>query len=489
MAVAGLDPGAVGLRIVRRRAAKGSVLTSAREAGGFGGGDRLLAGWLGLSIGSLVAAGIFALLVALTRTPAVQLLQSPHLFRMALVGHVIFALLVWFTSFTGALWVWLARETGYRLPRRTSMTGLGMAVAGAVLLALPFFAGAGEAYLNDYVPVIDHPLFWAGLVATGAGVNLQALAYLVAWRRGRRPQDPPEALGLAVASVAVVAASLAVAVSLLGMDAGTPAALRWRALFWGGGHILQFVYVAGMASAWLTALRLTLGGSVPFPRTLKASFFGFLPFIVATFMAYFVWTPVELLSNRVVSWIAALGLGAPTLLLAVLVALRLGGRNRELPWPDPAFSASALSLILFAVGGLMGLFGFHNDLRVPAHYHGMVGAVTLAYMGLTPTFLALTGNRVWRPWLARVQPYFYGAGVLAIMLALHWAGAMGAPRKTHGFSWASAGALAAMNLMGIGALLAILGGLAFVLNMGLTFLSRSRSREGVGQCPPLTPSF
>lgn len=451
------------------------------------GEHRLLARWLGLSVGSLIAAGILALFVALTRTPAVQLLPNPHLFRMALVGHVTFALLVWFTSFAGVLWVWLALDTGYRLPLRTSMTGLGLAVAGSILLVLPVLAGVGEPYLNDYVPVIDHPLFWTGLLVTGAGVNLQALAYLVAWLRGRGPEDPPEALGLAVASVAAMAAFLTVAVSLVRMDVGASAALRWRALFWGGGHLLQFVCVAGMASAWLIALRLTRGQSVLFSRTLKASFFGFLPFIIAVLTTYFAWSPLELLTGRMVSWITALGLGAPTLLLALLAALSLRGQRGKLPWRAPAFSASALSLILFAVGGLMGLFGLHNDLRVPAHYHGMVGAVTLAYMGLSPTFLALTGKRVWRPWLARVQPYLYGGGVLAIMLALYWAGAMGAPRKTYGFSWASAGALAAMNLMGIGALLAILGGLAFVLNMGLTFLSRSR--EGVGQCAPVAQNL
>ncbi len=445
---------------------------------------RLLAGWLGLSLGSLVIAGIFALLVALTRTPAVQLLPSPHLFRTALVGHVTFALLVWFTSFAGVLWVWLAFETGYRLPVRTSTAALGMAVAGSVLLALPVLAGSGEAYLNDYIPVIDHPLFWAGLLAVGAGVNLQALAYLAAWLRGRRPEDPPEALGLAVGAVAVVLAALTVAVAAVAMDPGAPVALRWRALFWGGGHVLQFLYVIGMASAWLIAVRLALGRAALSPRGLKAAFAAFLPFIAAAFLAYFVWTPVELLINRVVSWTTALGLGAPTLFLAVQVARCLRERRGRLPWQEPAFSGSALSLVLFTVGGLMGLLGFHNDLRVPAHYHGMVGAVTLAYMGLTPALLRLTGNPLWRPGLARVQPYVYGVGVLAIMLALHWAGVMGAPRKTFGFSWAGTGALVAMNVMGIGALLAVLGGLAFVLNMGVTFLRRPREEDQ--RCAALT---
>ena len=68
---------------------------------------RLLTAWLGLSLGSLVVAGLFAVLVALARTPAVQLLGSAaDRFHFALVGHVTFALTVWFIAFAGALWTY-----------------------------------------------------------------------------------------------------------------------------------------------------------------------------------------------------------------------------------------------------------------------------------------------------------------------------------------------------------------------------------------------
>jgi hypothetical protein len=76
--------------------------------------------------------------------------------------------------------------------------------------------------------------------------------------------------------------------------------------------------------------------------------------------------------------------------------------------------------------------------------------------------------------VARWQPYLYGLGLLGIMAGMHWAGGHGAPRKTFGFSWADAPALVAMNLMGLGSLLAILGGLAFVLNVGLPLVRRGR---------------
>ncbi len=153
------------------------------------GTRRLLAGWLALAIASLVLAGIFAILVAFTLTPAVQLLRSANAFHLSLVAHVTFAFTVWFVTFAGALWIYTAWRAGYRLNAHLSWAGLALATTGSAAMAVPAFTLQGRPYLNDYVPVIDHPLFWAGLATTGAGVTFQALAYFAAWwaaRRGRR---------------------------------------------------------------------------------------------------------------------------------------------------------------------------------------------------------------------------------------------------------------------------------------------------------------
>jgi heme/copper-type cytochrome/quinol oxidase subunit 1 len=77
-----------------------------------------------------------------------------------------------------------------------------------------------------------------------------------------------------------------------------------------------------------------------------------------------------------------------------------------------------------------------------------------------------------------LQPYLYGLGLLGIMIGLHWAGGRGAPRKSVGFSWADTQALVALNLMGLGSALAILGGLAFVLNIGLPLIRKPAVQAG-----------
>jgi heme/copper-type cytochrome/quinol oxidase subunit 1 len=108
----------------------------------------------------------------------------------------------------------------------------------------------------------------------------------------------------------------------------------------------------------------------------------------------------------------------------------------------------------------------------------MVGAVTLAYMGFAPLLLELCGRRVWSDRLARWQPYLYGVGLVGIMAGMHWAGGHGAPRKTFGFGWANTQALIAMNVMGLGSLLAILGGLVFVVNIGWPLVRRRDGAAG-----------
>jgi hypothetical protein len=465
-----------------------AALARASRPGRTGGDDaaivpattrRLLLGWLALAVGSLVVAGLFAALAAFARTPAVRLLSSAPAFHLALTTHVTFAFTVWFASFAGALWVYAAWRANAPLARRPSWIALGLATAGAGLLAVPAVLGTGRPYLNDYVPVVDHPAFWAGLGLTALGLELQATAYLAAFVRScaRAAPVPPEAAAMAVGGLAALLALAAAALAAGGLDAALPLGYRLRALFWGPGHLMQFLHVAGMAAAWFVATAVAVGAPLPAGRARAILLWGLAPFMVATVVAYLVWRPEALLGNHLVTVLSFGGLGAVAGPLALMtVTAWRPSRAGRLPWASPLFSGSALSIALFAVGGVLGVAGFGQDTRVPAHYHGMVGAVTLAYMGLAPMLLEICGRRPWSARLARWQPYLYGLGLLGLMAGLHWAGGRGAPRKALGFNWADAQALAAMNVMGLGSLLAILGGLAFVLNVGLP-LVRRRERQ------------
>jgi hypothetical protein len=466
------------------RAGRGAELAPALPAGA----RRLLVGWLALALGSLVIAGVFAMLAAFARTPVVHAFFNAGQFQLALTSHVTFAFTVWFVAFAGALWVYVAWRSGYPLNGPLSWAALALAVGGAAAMAVPAVLASGKPYLNDYLPVIDHPFFWAGLVLLGAGVSLQAAAYLVGaaaallrGRFGRRPAESPEGLAMAVGALAALVAVAAFVRATATVDPAVPFGYSLRAVVWGGGHVMQFLHVAGMTAAWLVALAVALGGAPPARGVARLLLAALAPFAVAAGAVYLWWRPEALLTNHLVTVLTFGGLGAGAVPFFFMALAAVARGRRPLPWGSPLFGGTVVSFALFAVGGVMGLIGFTQDTRVPAHYHGMVGAVTLAYMAVTPLLLGLTGRRPLSERWARWQPYLYGLGLLGIMAGMHWAGGHGAPRKTFGFSWANAQALVGMNLMGVGSILALAGGLAFVLNMSVPLLRRAprAPEEGV----------
>ena len=104
-------------------------------------------------------------------------------------------------------------------------------------------------------------------------------------------------------------------------------------------------------------------------------------------------------------------------------------------------------------------------MKIPAHYHGCIVGVTLAFMGLAYHLLPKLGFAAPRSRLAAWQPWLYGGGQLAHIVGLVWSGGYGVERKVAGAAQVlrTPQEVAGMGLMGLGGLVAILGGLAFVI--------------------------
>ncbi|HZX31136.1 MAG TPA: hypothetical protein VFF03_07270, partial [Rhodocyclaceae bacterium] len=110
------------------------------------------------------------------------------------------------------------------------------------------------------------------------------------------------------------------------------------------------------------------------------------------------------------------------LLLGVLLFLRCGSKA-------PGFG---LSLFLFVAGLLLGAAINGQTTLVTAHYHGTIGAVTLAFMATAFVLMPRLGIEAPSPRAIRLQLGFYGYGIFLMMAGLAGAGLMGAPRKTPG---------------------------------------------------------
>jgi heme/copper-type cytochrome/quinol oxidase subunit 1 len=144
-------------------------------------------------------------------------------------------------------------------------------------------------------------------------------------------------------------------------------------------------------------------------------------------------------------------------------------------------------MALFVLGLSIHPAARQGTLRTPAHYHSVVvGGVTLAFMGLAYHLLS-TLNRVtvWRK-AAAVQPYLFGAGMALLVMGLLGAGDLGAPRKTYDAAVVGVDWLKPMVLVGLGAGIAVLGGVLFVATLLLALL-RKPAATAQTEARPVAP--
>ncbi len=428
-------------------------------------GRRSLAiAWLWLGLLALLGSGFFSILLVLSRTPYIQsIFPWVDFFRTALVLHVDLSVLVWFLAFAGLLWSLNSTSRFIRL-------GWGafiLAASGTAVMALSPFVGADQPLMSNYIPVLDHPLFLFSLLVFGAGFALLVVRSMIAIHRvgDRIAAKSAYRFGLNTLSVSAVMALMAFVWSYVALPGDISGKPYYELLFWGGGHMLQFTYTLLTLIAWLwlasvSGIRLPLS-----PRIVVLLFFlGLLTVFMAP-LIYYSYPVVSVQHIKLFTWLMAYGGSLATLPLAL--ALFYGWLGSSVAPQGYACHRSALitSMFLFGFGGAIGFLIQGSNVTIPAHYHGSIVGVTLALMGLTYDLLPRLGylqpNIKW----SRLQPYIYGGGQLLHVLGLVWSGGYGVQRKVAGVEQGLDGMekIVAMGLMGFGGLIAILGGLLFLV--------------------------
>lgn len=436
-----------------------------------------LRSWALLGALSLAVAGVFALLLAISRVPGIERIGHWPLgfFSKGLVIHVVFSLVIWFLTVFALLTSQAAYDISGGKPKFMGLgrVGLSLVSMSFPMLFVPAFLIDSTATLNNYVPVIIHPAYYAGLFLLAAGLLMPVLRLLAnAGLRLRRLDTVPYAM--VMAGVVYCVAVGCFASGLKGVWGEVPSRSMHEQLFWGGGHILQFAYCILMLTGWTILGRQSLGKDIVDPDIFRLAI-GLIGVFSAgglLFCAFFKpFSPVYMEAFRRLQFVLAF----PSLLIAGsgLYAVLQYRKSSALPWRDPAFVALALSVLVFGAGGIMGLLITGSDTRTPAHYHGVIGGVQVACMGMMlmvclPRLVALPSA----PPRLKLQLALFGFGQLMASVGLFMAGGYGAPRKTPSGSVSlTDGAAAGMALHGIGALFAVIGGILFVATM-LQYLFR-----------------
>ncbi len=425
---------------------------------------QLTTAWLLLALGALVVGGVFTLLIVLSRTPGVQnLIPWVDFFHTALVVHVDLTVLVWFLAFAGVLW----SLNGAGRCGGCGWAAFWLAVLGTLVFSASPFLGAAAPFMNNYVPVLRHPLFFVGLGLFGVGFTLLVLDGLLNARplSGGGARERALRFGLWTGLVSALASVLALVASYLSLPPDLTGEHYYELLFWGGGHTLQFTHTQLMLVAWLW-LAAVSNADTPLSSRVAVVLLalGVAPvlFVPLIYLLYEVSSGYHLVTF---TWLMQYGggLAALPIGLAVLMGLVRAGP----PGAERAGERNALwfSVILFAAGGIIGFLIRGSSVTIPAHYHGSIVAVTLAYMGVTYHLLPQLGFRKPLGRLVQWQPIVYGGGQLLHVLGLAWSGGYGVQRKTAGSAQGLEGLqeILGMALMGLGGLIAIIGGLLFLV--------------------------
>jgi cytochrome c oxidase subunit I len=428
----------------------------------------LAVAWLALGLLALVAAGVLSLLLVVSRTPVIQgLVPGADFFRVVLVAHVDLSVLVWFLSFAGMLWTINSKERALG----AGWLAFGFAAAGAAAIALAPFFGQGRPVLANYIPVLRDPWFLTGLVTFGAGNALLVLRGMATAPLVGIRLDGAGSLrfGLNASLVSTAVALLAFAWSYARVPSTLDPAAYYELLFWGGGHVLQFTWTLLMLIAWLL-LAGALGVRIPLSPRVAALLFGIgLAAVFITPAIYLTYDVGSVEHHRLLTWLMQFGggLAIPPVALAALWACVRRGRIDD--DQRPLRAALVSSIVLFGVGGVIGLFIHGSNVKIPAHYHGSIVGVTIALMGLAYLLLPALGFARPAPRLATAQAYLYAGGQLLHITGLVWSGGYGVQRKLAGSEQVlrSAQEVAGMGLMGLGGLLAIIGGMLFVFVMAV----------------------
>jgi hypothetical protein len=334
-------------------------------------------------------------------------------------------------------------------------------------MALAPFIGGGEPIMANYIPVLSDPIFISGLLVFGAGFAALVLRSLMLAPVLGVSFNGSGALrfGLNAAAVSAAVAILAFAWSYAALPVSLNGKAYYEILFWGGGHALQFTWTLLMLVAWIWLIS-ACGARVPLsPRVALLMFLLALVCVFVTPYAYLAYGVASVEHRNLLTWAMRIGGGLAILpmSLAVLVALRPASDLRA--DARPLRAALISSVVLFAVGGVIGIFISGSNVKIPAHYHGSIVGVTLALMGLVYHLLPQLGYAAPAGRLATWQPVIYAAGQLMHIAGLVWSGGYGVQRKVAGAAQGlrASGEIAGMGLMGLGGLIAIIGGLLFVV--------------------------
>jgi uncharacterized membrane protein len=423
--------------------------------------------WLAIGLIALASSGLFSIVVAVAWHPSLKHIEIfTTLFHRSLVAHVNLSISVWFLCCVFLCWSSEATRNPVHLSYFEG-TSRALVLLSIALMTIASFDPTAIPLMSNYVPVLEHPLFYLSVGLMVAAMVVQWLAYAPLWTR---PAE--DFLGVAnrTMHVMVAVALGAFVASYHGLDPALElkGEIFYELLFWGGGHVLQYIWVQIMLVAWALLL-VHLNSAFTLHRAYRLILWANLLCVMTTPVPYLLYNvssgDFRLLMTQLMAWVSGL---APILFTLLYIAEGLRGKHPILvPYRNPFGASLYWSLLLFALGGAFAVMIDGINVKIPAHYHGSLLGVTVALMGLAYLLMHDHGyTLITCTYTARLQPLILGVGQVMHIVGLFWSGGYGVQRKSpDAASDAMTQADFALRVQSTGGGLAILGGLLFLIVM------------------------
>jgi cytochrome c oxidase subunit 1 len=457
---------------------------------------------------ALLVGGILALLVVLTRWQAVHLIDAEN-FYMVLTAHGLDMLAFWIIFFEIAI-LYFCSSTLLRSRLATPNLGwvaFALMLGGAIINNVAVFKGDSTVMFTSYVPLPANPMFYLGLILFAVGALIGCFIFLgtlvVAKAEktyeGSIPLVTFGALTACIIAIFTIASGAIILIPTFLWSVGyihyiDP--LMYRLVWWGFGHSSQQINVSAHVAVWYAIAAIVFGAKPMSERVSRVAFTLYILFLQLASAHHLlsdpgVSTEWKVFNTSYAMYLAVLasmihGLTVPG---AIEVAQREKGFTkglfewiRKAPWGNPVFSGMFISLLGFGfLGGISGVMMgteqlnmlIHNTIYVPGHFHAtVVVGTTLAFMSITYFLIPTLFNReMILPGLAKWQPYLFGGGMGVFCLAMMGAGTLGVPRRHWDITFAGAAlpyefpgtAWLMLAIVGISGLVAIVGGIAYIL--------------------------
>lgn len=411
---------------------------------------------------AIALGAVFGVLQGFSRADALTAPPWFDYYRILTMHGVLMALV--FTTFfiTG-----LSLFVTYRaIPRDRRLAvgwfGWWLMLLGTAMAAATILKGDATVLYTFYAPLKASPWFYVGATLLVLGtwvVAFEIFENVVFFRKANRGKPVPLVVFCAAATFVMwIVATLGVVAE---MGLLIPWAFGWtpginvmltRMFFWYFGHPLVYFWIMGAYIIWYNVIPTRYGGNVFSDGLTRLTFIMLILLSTPVGIHHEFMEPGISQAWKMLHTVTTYGVVIPSFITAFaifasfeLYALKRGKRGfiataASLPWSDPTFSGAALGMLLFILGGFGGLVNasysmdalVHNTIWIVGHFHVTVGGpVALTFLGAAYWLIPrLTGRELWQPAWALLQTRLWFVGMLIMSLSMHYAGLLGAPRRT-----------------------------------------------------------